>query len=264
MDDNVRINRQFLETDDEEKACALLFNTYHDAVFAKINGMMRNHIDPAVDAADIAQETFIRAWKKRHQIREPEKVLRWLLKIATNLTRNEIRDAKRRRQTGYTFVESLESLSVSEGDARYATFRAETDTKQTETERYLVRQLLCLLQGKDRKVAELKLAEAEIEEIAETVGPTAEAVQKRWERILEWLIPIGRNLDVLMNCLPKEKDRWIMERYLDRQPLSEIAKAIPTSRSKVEETVERVIAQWKKAAKDNPADPVSEMVDNER
>ena len=54
--------------------------------------------------------------------------------------------------------------------------------------------LLCLLQGKDRKVAELKLAGAETAEIAETVGSTAEAVQKRWERILEWLIPIGRNL----------------------------------------------------------------------
>ena len=264
MEENVLINRQFLETGDEEEAYALLFNTYHKDVFAKIDGMMRNHIDPAVDAADIAQETFIRAVKKRHQIREPEKVLRWLLKIATNLTRNEIRDAKRRRQTGYTFVESLDDPSVSEGEARYATSLAETDAEQTEVERYLVRQLLCLLQGKDRKVAELKLAEAEIEEIAETVGPTAEAVQKRWERSLEWLIPIGCHLDALMNYLPEEKDRWIMERYLDRQPLSEIANAIGISPTPVERTVKRVIAQWKKAAKDNPADPVSAMVDNER
>ena len=129
---------------------------------------------------------------------------------------------------------------------------------------YLVRQLLCLLQGKDRKVAELKFAGAETAEIAETVGPTADAVQKRWERILEWLIPIGRNLDALIDCLPDESDRKIMERCLDEQPLSEIAKAIPTSRSKVEETVKRVIKQWKRAAKDNPADPVSEMVNNER
>lgn len=49
-----------------------------------------------------------------------------------------------------------------------------------------------------------------------------------------------------------------MERYLDGQSLSEIAKAIVgISRSKVEETVKRVIKQWKKAAKDNPTDPVS-------
>ena len=103
-----------------------------------------------------------------------------------------------------------------------------------------------------------------MEEIAETVGPNAEAVQKRWERILECLIPIALNLDALVDCLPEEKDRWVMERYLDEQPLSEIAKAIGISPNTVEKTVKRVIAQWKKAARNNPADPVSEMVDNER
>jgi len=71
------------------------------------------------------------------------------------------------------------------------------------------------------------------------------------------------NLDALVNCLPEEKDRWVMERHLDEQPLSEIAKAIGISRSKVEETVKRVRKQWKKAAKENPTDPVSAMVDNE-
>ena len=140
---------------------------------------MRNHPDPAVGAEDITQETFIKAFKERKTLREPEKLQGWLLTIATNLTLNEIRDAKRRRQTGYTFVESFESLSVNEEEAHYATSLAETDAEQTEAERYLVRQLLCLLQGKDRKVAELKLEGAETEEIAETVGPTAEAVQKR-------------------------------------------------------------------------------------
>ena len=68
----------------------------------------------------------------------------------------------------------------------------------------------------------------------------------------------------MAKVLPDENDRKIMERHLDRQSLSEIAKAIPASRSKVEETVKRVIKQWKKAAKDNPTDPVSAMVNNER
>ena len=261
--DDVSINRPFLEADDKEEACALLFNTYHKIVFAKIDGMMRNHSDPAVDAEDIAQETFIKAFKKRRQVREPEKLRGWLLTIATNLTLNEIRDAERR--TGNLFLESLDSLSISERNARYATSLAETDAEQAEGRQYLVRQLLCLLQGKDRKVVELKLEGAKTEKIAETVGPTAEAVQKRWERILEWLIPIVRNLDALVDCLPEEKDRWVMERYLDGQSLSEIAKAIVgISRSTIEKTVKRVIKQWKKAAKDNPTDPVSAMVKKER
>ncbi|MDE0018648.1 MAG: hypothetical protein OXU51_20880 [Candidatus Poribacteria bacterium] len=51
---------------------------------------------------------------------------------------------------------------------------------------------------------------------------------------------------------------------MDEQSLSEIAEAIVgISRSEVEETVKRVRKQWKKAAKENPTDPVSAMVDNE-
>ena len=68
-----------------------------------------------------------------------------------------------------------------------------------------------------------------------------------------------------MECLPEARDRWVMERYLDEQSLSEIAKAIVgISRSKAEETVKRVIKQWKKAAAENPTDPVSVMVEEER
>ena len=226
MDDNVLINRQFLETDDEEHACGLLFNTYHDAVFAKIDRMMRNHIDPGVDAEDIAQETFIRAWEKRYQVREPEKLFGWLLTIATNLTRNEIRDAKRRRQTGHTFVELLESLSVNEGELRYATSLAETDAEQAEAEQVLEAQLLLLLEDKDREIVNLVLDGLKPKEIAETIDSTAEAVQKKWERIRKWLIPIARNLEALINCLPEGNDRKIMERYFDSQSLSEITEAL--------------------------------------
>ena len=225
---------------------------------------MRNHPDPAVAAEDMTQETFIKALKKRKTLREPEKLRGWLLTIARRLTLNEIRNAERRRQAEDSPLESLDNPSIGESEASFATSLAETDAEQAEAERYLVRQLLCLLQGKDRKVAELKDAGADMEEIAETVGPNVEAVQKRWERVLEWLIPIALNLDALVDCLPEEKDRWVMERYLDEQPLSEIAKAIVgISPSQAEETVKRVIKQWKEAAKENPTDPVSAMVNNE-
>ena len=264
--DNVGINRQFLEADDDEKekAFELLFNTYHKIVFDTIDKMMRDHSDPAVDAEDITQETFIKAFEKRHQVREPEKLLGWLLTIAENLTRNEIRNAERRRRAGDSPLESLDGFSTREQEAPYVSFLVETDAKQAEANRYLTRQLLRLLQGKDRKVVELKLEGAETAEIAETVGPTAEAVQKRWERILEWLIPIALNLEELVDCLPEENDREIMERHLDGQPLSDIAKAIGISRSTIEKTVKRVRAQWKKAVRKNPTDPVSAIVKNKR
>ena len=256
--DNVSINQQFLETDDEGKAYELLFNAYHQTVFTKIDGMMWNHPDPAVGAEDIAQETFIKALENRCQVQEPKKLLGWLLKIARNLTLNEIRRAKPRRQ-----LESLDNRSISEREARYATFIAETADEQAEANRYQVRQLRRLLQDKDREIVELMLDGLKPKEIAETIGSTSEAVQKRWERIRKWLIPIARNLEALVNCLPGEDDRKVMERHLDGQPLSDIAKAIGISRSDVEARVKRVIADWKKAARQNSTDPVSAMVKND-
>ena len=167
MVNDVSLNRQFLETGDTE-AFSLIFKKYYPVVYTRVARMMRNHPDPAVDAEDITQETFIQAFEKRHEVREPEKLLGWLLAIATNLTLNELRDAKMRRQAGNSFLESLNSLSISEREALYVT------------------------------------------------------------------------------------------------SLSEIAKAIVgISRSQAEETVKRVIKQWKEAAKENPTDPVSAMVNNE-
>ena len=69
------------------------------------------------------------------------------------------------------------------------------------------------------------------------------------ESTLNWGHVIVLNLDALVNCLPKKKDRSVMERYLDEQPLSKIAKAIGISCSKVEE---------------NSTDPVSAMAEKER
>ena len=225
---------------------------------------MRNHTDPAVDAGDITQETFINAFKKRKTLREPEKLQGWLLTIATNLTRNEIRDAERRRRAGDSPLESLDNLSIGEGEAPFATFLEEADAEQAEVERDMKAKLLRLLQGTDREVVAFTDDGFTIQEIAEAINATPDAVQKRLERIRKWLVPIARNLEALINCLPEETDRWVIERYLDEQPLLEIAKAIGISDSKVEETVKRVIADWKKAARQNSTDPVSAMVKTER
>jgi len=115
---------------------------------------------------------------------------------------------------------------------------------------------------KDREIVALMLEGLSQKEIAEMIDTTPGAVEKRWKRLKIWVVPIMLHLDALIDCLPEEKDRKIMERYLDGQPLSKIAKAIGISRSDVEGTVKRVIADWQKAAKDNPTDPVSVMTND--
>ena len=167
---------------------------------------------------------------------------------------------RRSRQTRRLAVVPLGSLSNSERE----TLIAGTDAEQAEAKEVLEAQLFRLLQDQDREIVDLRLDRLKPKEIAEVITSTSEAVQKKWERIRKWLIPIARNLEALVDCLREENDRKIMERYLDEQPLSEITEALGISRSNVEKTVKRVITDWKKAAKDNPTDPVSAMVKKER
>jgi DNA-directed RNA polymerase specialized sigma24 family protein len=46
---------------------------------------------PEDEARDAAQAAWVRGWERRHQIREPERVLRWINTIALNLGRTQMR-----------------------------------------------------------------------------------------------------------------------------------------------------------------------------
>ena len=261
---DVSLNQQFVETDDEEEACLLfsqIFNAHYETVFDTIDRRRWNHPDTVVDPDEITSDPFIKAFNKRKQIGEPEKLLEWLVRVAENLMIDAIRKSRQKR---HLEIVSLDSQSISEKSTRYATSLAEIDAEQAEVNRDLVAQLLRLLEGQDREIVDLALDGLKPKEIAERIGSTSEVVQKKLERTRKWLIPIVPNLEALINCLPKAKDRKIMQRYLGGQPISEITEALGISRATLKKTVKRVIGQWKKAAKDNPADPVSEMVKMER
>ena len=266
---DVRLNRRFVETDDEEEAgqlLSLLVNAYRKTVFDAVKSRKGNQPDTVVDPDAITNETFTKAFYKRKQIGKPEKLEEWLVTVAINLMIDKIRRAN--AQTRRLPSTSLDGLSVSEREALYASMRAETDAAQTEVRRDREAQLLRLLIHKDKDREVVVLARDERlnpAQIAERSGSTADAVQKRQERLIKWTNPIMQNLEALIDCLPDEKDRNVMERYfLDGQSFSEITEALGISCSTIEETVKRVIADWKKAAKDNPTDPVSAMVKKER
>ena len=246
---DVHINRQFLESDNEKEVCRYLFDRYYETVFDYIMRMMQNHPDPIVDAEDITSETFTRAFhafKKGKEIQNPEELSGWLITIARNLVIDSRRAWERR--TRHLPTESLDNLSVRESEAPFASTLSDTDNRERETNHSIKAQLLLLLSDKDREVVEL-IDDLTPKEIAEAIDSTPGAVQKRWERLIEWLSPVAIHLDALVECLPEDDERKIMERYLDGQSLSEIAKAIGISQSAVERTVKRVIAAWKKSCK---------------
>ena len=254
----VDLNRKFLETGDPD-TFKVIFQRYYPLVRASVEPLMRNN--PVADADDIAQEAFIKAFTERESIREPEKLLGWLKTTARNAVFDLIRaanSAANRLPEGTQHV-SYEELSIGDRDVGTTSILKERHAEADKTDRTLVAQILRLLSDKDRVVAAFLAEELAPKEIAEATRDTPGAVQKRWERIRKWLAPISRNLEPLLGCLPTD-DRKVMERYLDKQPLSEISENFGISFSDIEAVVKGVIKDWKKAATQNPEDPAAMMV----
>jgi RNA polymerase sigma-70 factor (ECF subfamily) len=67
--------------------------------------LLRSRVGSARDAEDLAQESFLRAWRSLHKLENAELFLGWLLRIAQNLATDHLR----RRRT----LASIESLRES-------------------------------------------------------------------------------------------------------------------------------------------------------
>jgi RNA polymerase sigma-70 factor (ECF subfamily) len=79
----------------DAKAFAELVRRYQKAVHRVAYGLTRN----AADADDLAQETFVRAWRALDRFRSDEPLYPWLSRIAINLSYSLFRRRKRRPET---------------------------------------------------------------------------------------------------------------------------------------------------------------------
>ncbi|MBD3175836.1 MAG: sigma-70 family RNA polymerase sigma factor [Armatimonadia bacterium] len=73
-----------------------LIEIHADTVAAVVTGLLGPSHD---DVADATQETFLRAYERLHQCREPRKVGAWLARIARNVCRDRRRGGWWRRVT---------------------------------------------------------------------------------------------------------------------------------------------------------------------
>ena len=64
-----------------------LFETYHDRIYRYVLRLVKN---PA-EAEDLTQDTFLRAYRGRDSLREPEAVRGWLYRIATDVSLDRLR-----------------------------------------------------------------------------------------------------------------------------------------------------------------------------
>jgi RNA polymerase sigma-70 factor, ECF subfamily len=94
------------ERDDQDARDMTLLVQGHDAALNELMGRhaqrlfnyLLRQLDNETDAADIAQETFVRVYQNRDRFRPDQSFSTWLYTIATNLVRDRFRWRKRHSQ----------------------------------------------------------------------------------------------------------------------------------------------------------------------
>lgn len=119
------------------------------------------------EAEDVTQETMLRAWRKRHILREPQVARVWLFRIAVNVWRDRLR---RRR----SLVSQAGPLATEPFDRR----KSPDEQAADEEDARLALEALQKLPEGQRQALYLRACEGlSAEEIAIVLGSNANAVK---------------------------------------------------------------------------------------
>jgi len=160
----------------QREAFAELVDRHQDAVFNLAYRMTNNH----QDAADLAQEAFIRAFQKLYSYKPEYPFKNWVLGICANQTRNRFRSEARRRAVEARLVQ--ETVTGPESpDPRHA----------------LLEQALQRLPEQARVPLVLKYMDGfSLEEIAQTLRLGLSAVKMRLARGREELLRLVHQMQL--------------------------------------------------------------------
>ncbi len=148
------------------------FEAHHDQIYRYLQSMVR---DPA-EAEDLAQESFLRAFRERESLREPGAALGWLYRIATHAALDRLR--QRARRAALEADTELDQLEVPELDRPTLQQTVEQEEMSDCVQRYVDR-----LSDSYRAVILLHdTQELTDPEIAELLGESLATVKIRLHR----------------------------------------------------------------------------------
>lgn len=160
-----------------------LFRRYQKPIYTMLYRMVRS----PDDAADLTQDTFVRAYSALRSLRDEATFYGWLRQIAVNLARNRYKRAMRVR------MESLDDLSSPEDGEGAGRELADTgplpERLLEDAElRERVEQAVASLSEDHRMVVTLHhLEHMQVSEIAELLGISVGTVKSRLARAREHL-----------------------------------------------------------------------------
>jgi len=111
-----------------------LFETYHDRIYRYVLHLVQD----AAEAEDLAQETFLRAYRCRESLHDPAAVVSWLYRIATNVCIDRLRQRKPQISLdGEEVASPVASLGAESPSAQQAVERKETSECVQQCLRFL-------------------------------------------------------------------------------------------------------------------------------
>lgn len=150
------------------EAFALLVDRYQDEFTAYAKHMTGS----ADEAADIVQESLVRAYRSLRRCGDPDRFKGWLFRIVSNQCKTHVTRRKRREKERIDDVAyALRSPHEADADAREAELRQQLEDALQE------------LPSDQREALVLKyIQELSIEEMAEMVGASSSALKMRLKR----------------------------------------------------------------------------------
>jgi RNA polymerase sigma-70 factor (ECF subfamily) len=154
----------------------IIVERYWDMVMA----FAISRIDNVVDAEDIAQESFLKAYSQLHRLRNPSRFAGWLCKITAQQYVNHIRkNASKRSASSYLHRNAEISTQV---------VMQSSNPGLTNEQVHFVRQTISKLPEKFRKVIIMRfVAGLSAVQIAEKLGKRHGAVRMRLHRAYQIL-----------------------------------------------------------------------------
>jgi RNA polymerase sigma-70 factor (ECF subfamily) len=166
------------------EAFEMLFRAHQAGIYSFVRSQIRN----AEAAADLTQETFVRAWESLPRLRRPGAFRGWLHQIAGNLVRDEVKSGRVR-------LEVVESVLAGDGDGSRGGLPEHPSSDDNPEERLLeeerseaIRAALEELPEEQRAAVVMHHMEGmRVHEIAEAMGVRPGTIMSRLARAREAL-----------------------------------------------------------------------------
>ncbi len=164
------------------------------------------------DSEDLAQETFLRAWRMRETFQGRSSFRAWLYRIATNASLNALQRHSRRFEVATASIEPvLEAVEAAAGDP-------EDDAVAAESTELAFLVVVRQLPPRQRAVLFLRdLLHWSAKDTAELLDTSVAAVNSALQRARETLRShlLEHDFEWAPGSSPNEEERGLLDRYLE-------------------------------------------------